>query len=273
MPKKIKESLQEPKKEKVKQSTKTETKPSPKAKTKTIANNTKKTTSKTASKSKTTNKATKKASAKKAPAKKTTKTSSTRKKAITQSPIIEYYDLPNKYNQTIVKILSQTPKTLFIYWEISDDDIKKYKEQYGENFFETTKPILIIYNTTLNYSFEVEINDFANCWYLHINDSKSDYKVELARRPLDPNKNSKTNYIHIYTSNEIETPNDHVLFNTSQKMVYFKNLKSNTFVGKSLSSLSFIKNMGKVYNIYDIYKELYKNDEDLTKFSNPSSHR
>ena len=30
--------------------------------------------------------------------------------------IAEYYDLPYRYNQTIVKLLYQTPTTLFIYW-------------------------------------------------------------------------------------------------------------------------------------------------------------
>ena len=83
--------------------------------------------------------------------------------------IIEYYDLPYRYNQTVVKVLAQTPNNLFIYWDISDKDRDNYKKQYGENFFENTKPILIVHNDTLNYTFEVDINDFANSWYLHIN--------------------------------------------------------------------------------------------------------
>ena len=34
----------------------------------------------------------------------------------------------------------------------------------------------------MNYTFEVEINDFANCWYLHVNDAKCSYKIELGRK-------------------------------------------------------------------------------------------
>ena len=49
--------------------------------------------------------------------------------------------------------------------------VERFKNQYGDNFFETTKPVLIVHNDSLNYSFEVEINDFANSWYLHVNDS------------------------------------------------------------------------------------------------------
>ena len=143
MPKKAKEN--EKLKDKDTKTTKTtNTKTKSKTKTKTNSTTTKK---ETASKKTTSNKNTKK------------KTATTKKQV--KKAVVEYYDLPQKYNQTIVKILAQTPKTLFIYWEISDDDITKYKNQYGEDFFETTIPVLIIHNDTLNYSFEVEINDFA----------------------------------------------------------------------------------------------------------------
>lgn len=187
--------------------------------------------------------------------------------------IVEYYDLPYRYNQTIVKVLAQTPKTLFIYWDISDTDREKYKKQYGENFFETTKPILIVHNDTLGYSFEIEINDFANSWYLHVSDSKCDYRIELGRRPIVKTEKINTDYIYISTSNKIESPNDHILFNKEQKMVYFRNVKTGKQTQKPTTSLSFIRNMGKIYNIYDFYKAIYPNEniEELYDLSNPSS--
>ena len=153
------------------------------------------------------------------------------------------------------------------------DDISNYKEKYGENFFETTRPVLIVHNDTLNYSFEVEINDFANSWYLHVADSKSDYRIELGRRPYVKNEVINNDYIYITSSNEIESPNDHILFNNEQKMVYFRNVKTNQETSKPVTSLSFIRNMGRIYDVYDLYKEFYKNEDEFKQITNPSSSR
>ena len=222
---------------------------------------TKKTTAKKAS-------TVKKVSATKKPTKKATKKTNTKKEdALLDKTleIAEYYDLPYSYNKTVVKILAQTPSTLFVYWEISDDDIKNYKKQYGENFFETTKPVLIVHNKTLNYSFEIDINDFANSWYLKINNTKCEYEIELGRRPLE-NSTIDSNYIYIATSNEIESPNDHILGNLSQ-LIKFRNVKTNAEFTKLLSSLKISKSMNK---LFDIYKTIYQ-DENIETLTNPSS--
>ena len=203
---------------------------------------------------------------------KTTVKKSEKKLINNSTNVVEYYDLPQKYNQTVVKVLAQTPKTLFVYWEISDDDIEKFKNDYGENFFETTKPVLIIHNDTLNYSFEVDINDFANSWYLHVNDSNSDYRIELGRRPLQINENIQSDYIYITSSNEIESPNDHILFNNKNK-IYFRNVKTNQIIEKDVKDFPFIVKDNEFVNVYELYKKLYKDEIIDGRFDriNPSS--
>ena len=246
----------------------------------------------------------KKATVKKASTKKVTARKSTAKKAATTRKatgktkkqeqfvdIVEYYDLPYRYNETVVKILYQTPNTLFVYWDISDKDRENYIKQYGENFFNITRPVLIIHNITMNYSFEVPIDDFANSWYLHINDSKCDYKVELGRRPNYYNEeatkeiqeNINTDYIYVSSSNEIETPNDHVLFSTNENnTIKFRNIKNND--EKTISLVDFVRSLPVLKEKRDIpiiseeifqavYSGIYK-DEDINFFerlSNPSS--
>ena len=257
-------------------------------------------------KTKTAKKATaKKVVAKSAIAKKskvTTKksvTTSTKKSTIKKivnkkqpAEIVEYYDLPYRYNETVVKILYQTPNTLFVYWDIADSDRENYINQYGENFFNITRPVLIIHNDTMKYSFEIPINDFANSWYLHINDSKCDYRVELGRRPNYYNANAtkeiedkiKTHYIYVSTSNEIESPNDHVLFSTNENnTIKIRNVKNSN--EKSISLFEIVKHlpaMKCVQNIPYISEELLKDmysgiyqSNDLSIFerikNNPSS--
>ena len=229
-------------------------------------------------------KTTRKASAKSVSSKSKT-TTKTKKEKPSFSP--EYYDLPYKYNQTVVKILAQTPTTLFIYWEISDKDREALKQQYGEYFFEITKPVLVIYNETLGYFFEVDINDFANSWYLHVNDSNCEYKIELGRRPIPVNydympqydleksgpiKPIEAPYIYISSSNELETPNDHILFNKPNK-IYFRNIKTNKIIEKDYKNFPFMAKDNHFVSLYELYEDLYAEEISNHHFdlNNPSS--
>ena len=182
--------------------------------------------------------------------------------------ILEYYDLPYRYNQTVVKVLAQTPTTLFIYWDISDEDRNNFVKQYGENFFNDTKPVLIIHNKTMNYSFEIDIDDFANSWYLHVNDANCEYYVELGRRNKN-NQNVKIpdNYLYVSSSNIIDAPNDHVLFDKSLNNVYFRDVKTNIVSSKGTTSISFLRNIGKLYGLYNLYNDSNNN----VKIDNASS--
>ena len=236
---------------------------------------------------------------------KTSKTKISTQKTTKTEPvsIIEHYELPYRYNETIVKILYQTPNTLFVYWDISDKDRKKYLEQYGENFFEVTHPILIVYNDTYNYSFEIPINDFANSWYLRVNDSKCNYRVELGRKPnyipqpqvkvsnidesttdskIEAPKTIVTNYIYISTSNLIELPNDHVLFKTNENnTIKFRNVK--TKQEQNIPLYDIIKNLPVAEGseiplvskeiLEGLYSAIYKNEDTsfFENINNPSS--
>lgn len=207
--------------------------------------------------------------------KKTTKTTATKKDTKKEKvEIIEYYDLPYRYNQTVVKVLAQTPNTLFVYWDISDDDKNKYIEEYGEYFFNNTKPVLIVHNLTMNYSFEIDINDFANSWYLTVADSNCDYKIELGRRPINEYVTINNNYLYIANSNDIDAPNDHILFDNLSKFVYFRNVKTNATTKKDIISFSLLRKIGKISSIEEFYKKMYANEKisfDKLDLRNPSS--
>ena len=264
-----------------------------KSTTKKTTSTSKSTSSKSSRSTKTTTKSTKT---------NTTKTTrkSTSKKETTKSTVsvVEYYDLPYRYNQTIVKVLAQTPTNLFVYWDIADSDKENFKKQYGYDFFEKTRPILVVHNKTMNYAFEVEINDFANSWYLHVNDANCDYKIELGRKPVynyikreigeeeQKDKNSEFNkypskpidkdYFYITISNDIDSPNNHILaedYNKPISQILVRNVKSNSEYTKNIDNLPISQHLNKLYNIKEIYKKLFEENtiQSFYDLSNPSS--
>lgn len=207
--------------------------------------------------------------------------SSTKRKSSTVSQkkeinFLEYYDLPYRYNQTTVKILAQTPQMLFVYWDISDEDRLLYTRKFGEKFFLQTRPVLVVHNKTMDYTFEVEINDYANSWYLQVNDTNCKYEIELGRRPNLYQDTVKENYIYIASSNPISAPNDHILFEKFNPNVTYQNVKTGEVTKKDFSKLSKFKNMQQIYGIYDLYKQIYKNElfDEMVEgnLANPSSN-
>ena len=176
----------------------------------------------------------------------------------------EYYDLPYRYNQTVIKILAQTPHALFIYWDISDNDRQEMIDKYGDRFFYETKPVLLVHNKTLNSNFEIEIDDFTNSWYLRTPTSNCVFEIELGRKKITENEKinfeNNSNILHITTSNSLESPNDHIL-KEKLNTVFFKNVKTNELEEKDVSNY----NINNVYGLIDLY-----NDENGYE-NNPSS--
>lgn len=188
--------------------------------------------------------------------------------------VVEYYDLPYRYNQTVVKILAQTPNILFVYWDISDDDRNNFVSKYGENFFNNTVPVLLVINKTMNYSYEVQINDFANSWYLHVNDANCEYQVELGRRNKENHQNYYSNYYYVTTSNNLDMPNDHILLGNIPHNVLFKNVKTQELVEKPIANIEFLKEFAKNKEFYKYFKELLNGEleGDGITLNLPSSH-
>ena len=76
----------------------------------------------------------------------------------------EYYELPNKYNQTIIRLLVQSPTRMFVYWEVSDETIKQFSNNSID--YSNCTPVLKITNITKNYSYTIPVDPFANNYYM-----------------------------------------------------------------------------------------------------------
>lgn len=170
----------------------------------------------------------------------------------------EFYDLPLRYNKTIVRLISQSPKKLFVYWDISDKDKKDLETKYSKNIWEESYPILIVKNKNNGDFFEVKVNDFANSWYIDINDNSAKYEVELARRFF----NNSNKLLHISNSNNFVSSNKHINF-SDQKYILFKNILNDK--NEYIENTKNLKNnMSKIYNIGSKeFEDMLKNNSNI----------
>ena len=198
---------------------------------------------------------------------------------VTPKYLLEYYDLPFRYNETVVKILAQTPKRLFVYWDVSDKDKQTYLNAFGEYFFNDTYPVLLVHNEDKNYTSEIAINDFANSWYLDISDPRDKYTIQLGRKfksyvkPQIKEDIEETNivlnndYLFIAMSNKLEVPNDHILFEEFKPYVKYRNVKTKVEEDRKVSTTTYPEQLEELYEkLYD--GQIVDQEYD---FMNPSS--
>ena len=127
----------------------------------------------------------------------------------------EYYELPIKYDETVVRLLVQSPKRMYAYWDISDDTRKSFSKRFFN--YENSTPVLRVINLTKNYFYEIEIDPFANNYYIDVEDGNCDYEVELGRK-------SNNSFADIYVSNKVTVPSHAPsAFSIDEDGILFKN--------------------------------------------------
>lgn len=129
-------------------------------------------------------------------------------------PKTEYYELPNKYNKTVVRLLVQSPTRMFVYWEVGDDSIKQFESQKMD--YSSAQPVLKIKNITMNYSYDIPIDPFSNNYYIDVKDPDCEYQVELGRI-----QNEK--FVNLYTSNSATVPRSTPVYTGDSEEVIFRN--------------------------------------------------
>lgn len=155
----------------------------------------------------------------------------------------EIHELPWGYGDTGIVALPRDPYWVFAYWEISETRKEEIRRRFGNNAWESSQPILRVYDTTNLYFFdsrktqEIMINDYANNWYIRTGQPDRTYYVELGRLLPDGT------YIFIVRSNFVTMPRDRVsdvvdvewlLPATAEKRLYSR-------IGGGPSSPEFIK--------------------------------
>jgi hypothetical protein len=96
-------------------------------------------------------------------------------------------DIPDSYNETYMRAIPRDPQWLFAYWEICDSTRKELRGKMGESAFSSAKRILRLLDITdishdgsnAQRFIDIEINEFANNWYVQVPESGRNYVLEL----------------------------------------------------------------------------------------------
>ena len=118
-------------------------------------------------------------------------------------------ELPASYDQDKIILQVRDPRWLHTYWELRDQTIQGLKSRLGDDFYRARK-VLRVYDVTniifggsnANRFFDIQINDFANSWYVDTAGPGRSWCVDLGLMLADGR------FITILRSNVVQTPLD-----------------------------------------------------------------
>ncbi len=119
------------------------------------------------------------------------------------------YELPAGYGDNRIVIQVRDPYWIHSYWEIAQEKLNLLRREFGD-ILNDAKYMLRVYDitgvmfngTNANRFFDIEINDYANNWYINVSSAGRTYCVDIGLL-LPDNK-----FITLARSNLVHTPID-----------------------------------------------------------------
>lgn len=121
----------------------------------------------------------------------------------------EYEELPSRYGETRVVLMTRDPYWIFAYWEITDEKRMQVEREAGASWNDLRR-VLRVYDVTgknfnglnANRHFDIDITPEANNWYIRVGGPDRFWCVDLGVIT----RNGK--FILIARSNIVATPRD-----------------------------------------------------------------
>lgn len=129
------------------------------------------------------------------------------------------FSLPLEYGNNRIVLMVRDPHWLYAYWEISPEKRNAFIQEFGQDLWEKSYPVLRITNVSKNESFFIRINDYTNNWYIYVEDANSLFVAEIGRSI------AQQFFINLASSNYIYTPSETVSNNTSAYFVDYRTMK------------------------------------------------
>jgi len=115
------------------------------------------------------------------------------------------FDLPHCYGDNKIVLIVRDPRTLYAYWEISEDVEGRVREDIQAKGLTASKSILRLYRITEEGSSEektldFELKDNANSWYINKIDPAKKWRLDIGIL------SSNDDFFPLAQSNVVETP-------------------------------------------------------------------
>ena len=114
--------------------------------------------------------------------------------------------LPENYGQDTLVLMARDPWWLFTYWEVTNRRKDAVTDRVKQAGHQDWKTVLRVYDVTGNdappadYFFDIELNFFADNWYIDVGKPDREWMAELGFRTLSGE------FFMLVTSNRIRTP-------------------------------------------------------------------
>ncbi|MDW7651172.1 MAG: DUF4912 domain-containing protein [Bacillota bacterium] len=110
--------------------------------------------------------------------------------------------LPNAYGVDRLVLLPKDPGNLFAYWEITPELDAKMKAEYQD--WDQGRGVLRLHDLETGAVKEVELNGYADNWYIEADAADRTYRLEMGR--ILPSGR----YVPLISSNTVRTPRDSI---------------------------------------------------------------
>lgn len=156
-------------------------------------------------------------------------------------------EIPAHYNETYIRALPRDPDWIFVYWEFSSETLDNFINTMGEDKYNNSKRILrisditdIIYNGKNAWSqIDIDINNFANDWYIKLPCTGRTYCVECGHI----SQNGR--YYMLARSNSISVPQSSVSDLTDEEWIKADADKLIRASGSGISYINASENLTK----------------------------
>ncbi|MDD5072952.1 MAG: DUF4912 domain-containing protein [Candidatus Omnitrophica bacterium] len=121
----------------------------------------------------------------------------------------EHEELPSKYGDTRIVVMTRDPHWIFAYWEVGDERRMQIEREASASW-DNLRKVLRVYDVTgkgfngsnANRFFDIDINSAAANWYINVGEADRSWCVDLGVIT------SSGKFILIARSNIVSTPRD-----------------------------------------------------------------